>query len=320
VSVECQLRRIGGLAASAGLRLALAPAASQAEGWLRLTGSFIADSKQSTLFLHVEPGHRAYFDHVSVKASSHSHDEHELVFSARGHNESAAATLARGVGAAPAHCENVKGEVLAAWRTEEACAGAGQLWIRGLQQQLQGGGGGGGLAVEERQRTYDLVLQLRWFVSVLSGRRRQAHTFYGANQLPYFLILDDDATFCEGALQRLVTLLQAGALATHRRVWSVAGSASYTQALAKGATTGVHGLHDAGLRGGAGGGGVHDGRLLEGLGGWGALRTSHGLSGLVLHTAAAPALIHFLEEPRRALSQPLEVRGGASVLCAVHFD
>ena len=113
-----------------------------------------------------------------MKASSHSHDEHELVFSARGHNDSAAAALARDVGAEPAHCENVKGEVLAAWHTEQTCAGAGQLWIRGLQQ-----GGGGALAVEERQRTYDLVLQLRWFVSVLSGRRKQAHTFYGANQV-----------------------------------------------------------------------------------------------------------------------------------------
>ena len=57
---------------------------------------------------------------MSVKASSHEHDEHELVFSARGHNDSVAADLATGVGKDPAHCENVRGEVLAAWASQQA--------------------------------------------------------------------------------------------------------------------------------------------------------------------------------------------------------
>ena len=60
------------------------------------------------------------------------------------------------------------------------------------------------------------------------------------------MILDDDATFCKGALQRLVDLLRNGTLATHDRLASVEQSRAFAIPLATQASSGVHGVDGRG--------------------------------------------------------------------------
>eukprot|EP01048_Picozoa_sp_COSAG05_P009075 COSAG05_NODE_722_length_7764_cov_6.682322_7_plen_623_part_00 len=53
--------------------------------WIRLHGSFIADAKTATLALHsAAGGQSAIFDQLSVRPAAHQHDDHHLIYRARG--------------------------------------------------------------------------------------------------------------------------------------------------------------------------------------------------------------------------------------------